>query len=69
MSADAGIDPIFISAQQAADALNVTRWQLYKLLDEQHIDSRYLGRRRLVSVSSLRAYAEGLSIYPTPSAS
>lgn len=59
-----GIEPIFISAQQAADALNLSRWQLYRLLDDQAIASHYIGRRRLVSVTSLRAYADGLPIYP-----
>jgi excisionase family DNA binding protein len=69
MTAEPSIAPIFISAQQAADALSVTRWQLYRLLDDQKIASQYLGRRRLVRVSSLHEYADSLSIYPTGGAS
>lgn len=59
------IEPIFVSVKQAAEALGVTPWQTYKLLDEQLIDGRYLGRRRLVNVESLREYAASLSIYPS----
>jgi excisionase family DNA binding protein len=55
-----GIDPIFVSVQEAADALNVTRWQMYKLAKDGQVTSKLLGRRRLVSVDSLRAYADAL---------
>lgn len=59
------IDPIFISVKQAAEALSLTPWTVYRLLDDQKIASHYEGRRRLVSVSSLREYAANLPIYPT----
>ncbi len=59
-----GIDPIFISVKQAAQALSLTPWTIYKLLDDQKIASHYEGRRRLVSVESLREYAAALPIYP-----
>jgi excisionase family DNA binding protein len=55
-----GIEPIFVSVQEAADALNVTRWQMYKLAKDGQVTSKLLGRRRLVSVDSLRAYADAL---------
>lgn len=54
------IQPIFISVQEAADALNVTRWQMYRLAKDGLVTSKVLGRRRLVSVESLREYAESL---------
>ena len=58
------ITPIFVSVKQAAQMLNLTTWSVYKLLDEQAIESRYHGRRRLVSVESVRAYAENLPTEP-----
>lgn len=54
------LDPIFVSVKEAARALNISPWSCYQLLDGGHIDSRYVGRRRLVSVDSLRKYAADL---------
>lgn len=54
------IDPIFVSVKQAAQALNISPWLCYQLLNEKEIASQYQGRRRLVRVDSLRAYAEAL---------
>lgn len=67
-SSRAGIEPIFVSVAEAADALAVSRWQIYELLNKQQIESRYQGRKRLVVVSSLREYAQGLKAYPEPTA-
>lgn len=58
------IDPIFVSVKDAARALAISPWSCYQLLNEQKIESRYEGRRRLVSVSSLRAYAENMPTTP-----
>jgi excisionase family DNA binding protein len=60
-----GIEPIFISVKQAAQVLSLTPWTIYKLLDDQKIASHYEGRRRLVSIESLREYAKNLPIYPS----
>lgn len=59
---DAGstMDPIFVSVKQAAKALNISPWSCYKLLDEGAIASTSFGRRRLVSATSLREYADHL---------
>lgn len=57
-------DPIFVSVKEAARLLNLTTWTVYKLLDDRAIDSRYQGRRRLVRLESLHAYAEALPEYP-----
>lgn len=54
------IDPIYVSATDAARILGVSRWLLYKRLDEQAIESRYEGRKRLVVLASLREYAANL---------
>lgn len=61
---EGGIDPIFISVKEAARALALSPWVTYQLLDKQEIDSHYVGRRRLVSVVSLRKYAAGLPTVP-----
>lgn len=60
MTTTSGIEPIFISVKQAAEALGISAWQVYQLLDRQDIESRYQGRRRSVDVKSLRAYAAAL---------
>lgn len=61
---EATITPIFVSVKQAAQMLAISPWSCYQLLDAQAIESRYHGRRRLVSVESLRAYAASLPTYP-----
>lgn len=55
-----GIEPIFVSVQEAADALNITRGEMYKLAKGGQVASSLLGRRRLVSVQSLHDYAASL---------
>jgi excisionase family DNA binding protein len=57
-------DPIFVSVKEAAHLLNLTTWTVYKLLDEQAIRSQYEGRRRLVRLDSVHAYADSLPEYP-----
>jgi hypothetical protein len=47
--------------------LAISPWSCYQLLDNGKIDSRYQGRRRLVSVASLHKYAEGLPTEPAAS--
>lgn len=59
-----GLEPIYISVREAATMLSISPWSCYQLLDNQAIDSRYHGRRRLVSVTSLRAYADSLPTTP-----
>lgn len=52
--------PIFVSVKQAADMLAISPWSTYQLLESGDIESRYMGRRRLVSVASLHEYAAAL---------
>lgn len=63
------IGPIFVSVKQAARALNISPWSCYQLLDSGKIVSQYQGRRRLVRVDSLRAYADSLPTVPEGKAS
>lgn len=63
-------DPINVSVKEAARILGVSPWLIYQRLDQQVIESRYEGRKRLVSYASLKAYAEGLpSVRPEADAS
>lgn len=57
---EAELAPIFVSVKQAAQALGISPWTCYQLLDAGEIESRYQGRRRLVVVQSLHDYASGL---------
>lgn len=60
------MEPIFVSVKQAAQILGLSMWVVRQLLKDGAIDSRYQGRRRLVSVESLREYAAALpAIAPT----
>lgn len=53
-------DAVFVSTKETARLLGVSRQHVYDLLDEQAIESRYIGRRRLVLTESLRAFIAGL---------
>jgi excisionase family DNA binding protein len=53
-------DPIFISTKETARLLGVSRNHVYELLDRKVIDSRYIGRRRMVVKASLDAFVERL---------
>lgn len=51
---------ISISVDEMAAAIGISRKHAYRLLDSGAIQSRYLGRRRLVSWASLNDYMESL---------
>lgn len=53
-------EPIFVSVKVAASMLGIHTWTVYQLLNDQAIESRYIGKRRMVRLTSLREYAEGL---------
>lgn len=57
---EAALTPILVSVKQAAQMLGVSPWTCYQLADAGEIQSRYMGRRRLIVFESLRNYAEGL---------
>lgn len=54
------LEPHFVSVKSAASFLALTPQTVYALLDQQIIESRYAGRKRLVVVTSMREYAESL---------
>jgi excisionase family DNA binding protein len=47
---------ISVSVEEMASTIGITKKHAYRLLDKGVIESRYLGRRRLVSWESLNAY-------------
>jgi excisionase family DNA binding protein len=51
------MDPIFISVEEAASALSMGRSYIYTLLKNGDLDSCKVGRRRLISVDSIRRLA------------
>jgi hypothetical protein len=57
---DTSLDPILVSVKDAARVIGVSPWVVYQQLDAGAIESRYVGRRRLVVVESLRRYVDGL---------
>ena len=59
-TSEVDLAPVLVSVKQAAQMLGISPWSCYQLLDEGAIVSRYIGRRRLVEVESLRAYAQAL---------
>lgn len=54
------LEPHFVSVKSAATFLALNTQTVYALLDQQRIESRYHGRKRLVVVESLRGYAASL---------
>lgn len=58
------IEPIFTSVKEAARLLALSTWQVYELCDRGALVSQYEGRRRLVRVESIRAYADNLPTTP-----
>lgn len=54
------LDPIYVSVKEAARMLGLSTWAIYQKLDQQVIESRYDGRKRLVLLASLREYAAAL---------
>lgn len=56
------LDPIHVSVKEAARLLGLSTWSVYQKLDQQVIESRYDGRKRLVVMASLRKYAAALPV-------
>lgn len=48
--------PVLMTIQEASDALQVSRWQLYKLINERRLNTVKIGRRRFVLPDDLHAF-------------
>lgn len=57
-----GVEPIHVSVKDAARILGISPHHCNRLLNTEPavIDSRYIGNRRLVVLTSLREYAASL---------
>lgn len=52
------MEVLLVSINEAARALNLGRTSVYKLIDEGKLETRKMGRRRLVIVASIRRLAD-----------
>lgn len=57
-------EPIFVTVKEAARLLGVSPWTCYQLLKSDDIESRYIGRRRLIPLIALMEYAACLPTEP-----
>jgi len=49
-----------LSINQACERLNLGRWSVYKLINQNRLRTVKLGRRRLVTMGAIRAFIENL---------
>ena len=52
------MEVLLVSITEAATTLNLGRTSVYKLMDESKLESRKLGRRRLITAASIRRLVE-----------
>jgi excisionase family DNA binding protein len=52
------MEVLLVSITEAAKALNLGRTSVYKLMDEGRLESRKMGRRRLITTTSIRRLVE-----------
>lgn len=52
------MEPLLISITEAAKALSLGRTSVYELIRTGELDTRKMGRRRLVTVASIKRLAE-----------
>lgn len=51
------MEPLFVSITEAAKALSLGRTSVYELIRLGELDTRKMGRRRLVTVASIKRLA------------
>jgi len=51
------MDPLLVSITDTATALNLGRTSVYALINEGKLDTLKMGRRRLVTVASIKRLA------------
>lgn len=52
------MEVLFVSINDAAKALNLGRTSIYALIHEGKLETRKVGRRRLVTTASIRRLAD-----------
>lgn len=53
------MEVLLISINEAARALNLGRTSIYALINEGKLETRKMGRRRLVTTASIRRIVDG----------
>jgi hypothetical protein len=53
-------EPLLISVLEMASMLGISKNQAYALLNRREVQSKYIGKRRLVVVESLREFVDRL---------
>jgi excisionase family DNA binding protein len=54
--------PLLCSVEEAGRLLSIGRSRIYELMDEGALDSRKLGKRRLITTASIESFANSLAI-------
>jgi excisionase family DNA binding protein len=52
--------PILMTVQEASDALQISRWQLYQLINQRRLNTVKIGRRRFIVPDDLLALVDEL---------
>ena len=52
------MDPLLVSVQEAARMLGIGRTSIYQLINSGELQTMKLGRRRLITIESLRRVTE-----------
>jgi excisionase family DNA binding protein len=55
-------EPFAYSIQDACNVFSIGRTRIYELLSCGHLEGRKLGKKTLISASSLKAYFNGLPV-------
>lgn len=53
------MEPLLVSIAEAANALSLGRTSIYELIRKGDLETRKMGRRRLVTVASIERLATG----------
>ena len=53
------MEPLLVSIKEAARALNLGRTSVYELIKQNRLESRKMGRRRMVTTASIRRLVDG----------
>lgn len=53
------MEVLLVSINEAAKALNLGRTSVYTLISEGKLESRKMGRRRMVTTASIRRLVDG----------
>ena len=51
-----------LNINQACERLNLGRWSVYKLINQNRLKTVKIGKRRLVTMSAIRAFIETLEV-------